>query len=111
MPKEQDAGEADDASVYPGGEGCSGAAGAQMRVERHEHGSVQRVAEQLGYGPSRCGLGAPGRHRRRHAPGVSREEAGGSRRSSRRTASWRANEILKRASAFFGAELDRQHRR
>ena len=43
--------EADDASVHEGGEGSGGAAGAPDPAETgSEHGAIQRVAAQLGYG-------------------------------------------------------------
>ena len=86
----------------------------QLRTELGtEHGTVKRVASQLGYGTESVrswvaqadiddGL----------APGVSTADA-------RRIAELeqenrelkRANEILKRAASFFGAELDRQHKK
>jgi transposase len=77
-----------------------------------EHGTVQRVAEQLGYGAESVrswvrqadvdeGL----------APGVSTTEATRIRDLEQEVRELRrANEILKRAASFFGAELDRQHK-
>ena len=71
-----------------------------------EHGAVRRVAEQLGYGvesvrswvqQSAIDDGV--------RPGVSTGRAEQEVRELRR-----ANEILRRAAAFFGAELDRQQR-
>ncbi len=77
-----------------------------------ERGTVQRVASQLGYGPESVRTWVrqadidDG-----HVAGVSTEE------SQRITALEqevrelrRANEILKRAASFFGAELDRRHK-
>ena len=78
-----------------------------------EHGTVQRVAKQLGYGVESVRLWVnqadidDG-----HAPGVSTAEAArikALRQENRELK--RANEIWKRAASFFGAELDRQHRR
>ncbi len=76
-------------------------------------GSVRRVAEQLGYGvePVRSWVkqadideGA--------VPGVTTEEAGRVRALEQEVRELRrANEILRRAATFFGAELDRQQRR
>lgn len=78
-----------------------------------EHGTVQRVASQLGYGVESVrtwvkqadiddGV----------APGVSTSEAARVRELEQEVRELRrANEILKRAASFFGAELDRQHRK
>ena len=86
----------------------------QLRAELGtEHGTVQRIAAQLGYG-----TGSVRSWVRQadiddgHIPGVTTAEA-------RRLAELeqenrelkRANEILKRAASFFGAELDRQHKK
>ncbi len=78
-----------------------------------EHGTVQRVAEQLGYGIEsvrswvRQADVDEGR-----APGVSTTEAKRIRDLEQEVRELkRANEILKRAASFFGAELDRQHKR
>jgi transposase len=78
-----------------------------------EYGTVQRVASQLGYGVESVrtwvkqadiddGV----------APGVSTSEAARVRELEQEVRGLRrANEILKRAASFFGAELDRQHRK
>ncbi|GAB3275575.1 transposase [Sinomonas notoginsengisoli] len=78
-----------------------------------EHGTVQRVAAQLGYGVESVRAwvrqadiddGA--------APGVSTAEGRRVRELEQEVRELRrANEILKRAASFFGAELDRQHRK
>src|SRR5579872_1607124 len=78
-----------------------------------EHGTVQRVAAQLGYGPESVRAwvrqadiddGA--------APGVSTAETRRVRELEQENRELRrANEILKRAASFFGAELDRQYRK
>ena len=75
-------------------------------------GTVQRVAEQLGYGVESVRAwvkqtdiddGA--------APGVSTEESARVKALEQEVRELRrANEILKRAATFFGAELDRQHK-
>ncbi len=74
---------------------------------------MQRVASQLGYGLESVrtwvkqadvddGV----------SPGVSTVEAARVRELEQEVRELRrANEILKRAASFFGAELDRQHRR
>jgi len=78
-----------------------------------EHGTVQRVARQLGYGTESVRLWVrqadidDGR-----TPGVSTSEAARVRELEQENRELRrANEILKRAASFFGAELDRQHKR
>jgi len=78
-----------------------------------EHGTVQRVATQLGYGTESVRLWVrqadidDG-----HAPGVTSAESARTRELEQENRELRrANEILKRAASFFGAELDRQHKR
>ena|SRR6476646_2997971 len=78
-----------------------------------EQGTIQRVAQQLGYGVesvrtwvrqadidegARPGLSATDAKRIAELEHENRELK-------------RANEILKRAASFFGAELDRQHQK
>ena len=78
-----------------------------------EHGTVQRIAGQLGYGTESV------RSWVRQADvddgrtvGVSTAEAARVRELEQEVRELRrANEILKRAASFFGAELDRQQRR
>ena len=85
-----------------------------LRVELgSEHGTVKRVAVQLGYGVESVRLWVrqadidDG-----HEPGVRTEETARVRELEQEVRELRrANEILKRAASFFGAELDRQHRR
>jgi transposase len=78
-----------------------------------DHGTVQRVATQLGYGTESVRLWV----RRAdiddgHAPGVSSSEAARVKELEQENRELRrANEILKRAASFFGAELDRQHKK
>ena len=78
-----------------------------------EHGTVQRVASQLGYGTESVRLWVrqadidDG-----HASGVSTSENARVLELEQENRELRrANEILKRAASFFGAELDRQHKR
>jgi transposase-like protein len=78
-----------------------------------EHGTVHRVALQLGYGIESVrswvrqvdidqGL----------TPGTTTSESVKVRDLEQEVRELRrANEILKRAASFFGAELDRQHRK
>jgi len=78
-----------------------------------EHGTVQRVARQLGYGiESVRSWVRQADIDDGHAPGVSTAEARKLRELEQEVRELRrANEILKRAASFFGAELDRQHKR
>ena len=85
----------------------------QLRKELGtSQGTVQRVAEQLGYGVEsvrlwvkRADIDAG------EAPGTTTVDAERIRQLEQENRELRrANEILKRASAFFAAELDRPHR-
>ncbi len=86
----------------------------QLRAETGQrHGAVQRVAEQLGYGVESVrtwvnradideGL----------VSGTTTQDAARIRELEQEVKELRrANEILRRASAFFAAELDRPHKR
>ncbi len=78
-----------------------------------EHGTVQRVASQLGYGTESV------RSWVRQADIDEGNVAGLTTSDAARLKALeqenrelkRANEILKRAASFFGAELDRQHKK
>jgi transposase-like protein len=79
----------------------------------NEHGAIKRVADQLGYGVESVRLWVrqadidDG-----HQPGVTTDEAARARELEQEVRELRrADEILKRAASFFGAELDRQYRR
>jgi transposase-like protein len=85
----------------------------QIRAETGErHGAVQRVARQLGYGVetvrkwvNQADTDAGER------PGTTTEDNAKIRRLEQEVRELRrANEILRSASAFFAAELDRPHR-
>jgi transposase len=85
----------------------------QLREETGQrHGAVQRVARQLGYGVEtvrkwvqEADVDAGER------PGTTTEDNARIRRLEQEVRELRrANEILKSASAFFAAELDRPHR-
>jgi transposase len=84
-----------------------------LRAETGEkHGSVQRVAEQLNIGVESL-RGWVKQHEIDHGerPGISTAEAQRIKELEQEVRELRrANEILKRAAAFFGAELDRPHR-
>ena len=78
-----------------------------------DHGTVQRVASQLGYGTESVRLWVRQADiDAGHAPGVTTSEAARVLELEQEVRELRrANEILKRAASFFGAELDRQHKR
>jgi len=78
-----------------------------------EHGTVQRVATQLGYGVESVRQWVKQAEiDDGHAPGITTAEARRIRELEQENRELRrANEILKRAASFFGAELDRQHKR
>lgn len=76
------------------------------------HGTVQRVASQLGYGvESVRSWVRQAELDEGVASGVSSQEAARTREPEQRVRELeRANEILRRASIFFAAELDRRQR-
>ncbi|KDA04617.1 transposase [Microbacterium sp. CH12i] len=78
-----------------------------------DHGTVQRVASQLGYGiESVRAWVRQADIDDGHVAGVSTDDARRLRELEQENRELRrANEILKRAASFFGAELDRQHRK
>jgi transposase-like protein len=78
-----------------------------------EYGTVQRVALQLGYGVESVRMWIKQADvDDGHVAGVSTTEARRVRELEQENRELRrANEILKRAASFFGAELDRQHRK
>ena len=78
-----------------------------------DHGTVQRVARQLGYGiESVRSWVRQADIDDGHAPGVSTSETARVKDLEQEIRELkRANEILKRAASFFGAELDRQHKK
>lgn len=77
------------------------------------HGAVKRVARQLGYGVESVRLWVRQADVDEGvAPGVTTDEAARVKDLEQEVRELRrANEILKRAAVFFGAELDRQQRR
>ena len=115
MPKEQSPGKPTTRRYSPEEKAAAVRMVRTLRVELGtEHGTVQRVARQLGYGiESVRSWVRQADIDDGHVPGVShRPRRSGSRILSKRTESCsRANEILKRAASFFGAELDRQHKK
>ena len=92
------------------------AAVRMMRALRAElgtdHGTVQRVARQLGYGVESvrswvCQADIDDGY----APGVSTAESARIRDLEQEVRELKRAEILKRAASFLGAELDRQHKK
>ena len=74
---------------------------------------MQRVATQLGHGTvwMRSWIGQSDIDEG-HVPGVSTTDAAQMKVLEQENRELkRANEILKRAASFFGAELDRQHKK
>ena len=78
-----------------------------------EQGTVTRVAHQLGYGvESVRSWVRQADIDDGHAPGVTSAESAKVKELEQEIRELkRANEILKRAASFFGAELDRQHKK
>ena len=76
-------------------------------------GTVRRVADQLGYGVESVRSWVKQADIDEGAvPGVTTEEAARVKELEQENRELRrANEILRRAASFFGAELDRQQRR
>ena len=114
MPKEQVPGKPQTRRYTPDEKAAAVRMVRTLRVELGtEHGTVQRVAAQLGYGVESVRQwvkqadiddGA--------APGVTTAEAQRIKELEQENRDLtRANEILKRAASFFGAELDRQHKK
>lgn len=78
-----------------------------------EHGTVQRVAQQLGYGTESVRSWVRQADiDEGHVAGISTSDAAKMKALEQENRELkRANEILKRAASFFGAELDRQHKK
>jgi len=78
-----------------------------------EYGTVQRVSTQLGYGVESVRMWVKQADIDEGiSPGVSTTEVARLKELEQEVRELRrANEILKRAASFFGAELDRQHRK
>lgn len=86
----------------------------QLRAETGErHGAVQRVARQLGYGVEsvRSWVNQADVDEGLQPGTSSRDQARIRELEQENRELHRANEILKRAASFFGAELDRQQKR
>ena len=114
MPKEQSPGKPTTRRYSPEEKAAAVRMVRTLRAELGtEHGTVQRVARQLGYGvESVRSWVRQADIDDGHAPGVTTAEARRIKELEQEIRELkRANEILKRAASFFGAELDRQHKK
>jgi transposase len=114
MPKEQVPGTPKSRRYSPEEKAAAVRMVRALRAELNtDHGTVHRVARQLGYGVESV------RSWVRQAdiddwysPGVSTTEAQRVKELEQEVRELkRANELLKRAASFFGAELDRRHKK
>ena len=114
MPKEQSPGKPTTRRYSPEEKAAAVRMVRTLRAELGtDHGTVYRVARQLGYGVESV------RSWVRQAdiddgysPGVSSAESRRVKDLEQEVRELtRANEILKRAASFFGAELDRKHKK
>jgi transposase len=114
MPKEQSPGKPTTRRYSPEEKAAAVRMVRTLRAELGtEHGTVYRVARQLGYGvESVRSWVRQADIDDGYAPGVSTVESARVRDLEQEVRELkRANEILKRAASFFGAELDRQHKK
>ena len=114
MPKEQTPGKPQTRRYSPEEKAAAVRMVRALRAELgSEHGTVQRVASQLGYGTESVRQWVKQADiDDGHAPGVSTTDVTRIRELEQENRELkRANEILKRAASFFGAELDRQHKK
>jgi transposase len=114
MPKEQSLGKPTTRRYSPEEKAAAVRMVRALRAELGtDHGTVQRVARQLGYGiESVRSWVRQADIDEGYAPGVTTAESQRIRDLEQENRELkRANEILKRAASFFGAELDRQHKK
>jgi transposase len=114
MPKEQSPGKPTTRRYSPEEKASAVRMVRTLRAELGtDHGTVHRVARQLGYGiESVRSWVRQADIDDGHAPGVSTSESARVKDLEQEIRELkRANEILKRAASFFGAELDRQHKK
>ncbi len=114
MPKEQSPGRPTTRRYGPEEKAAAVRMVRTLRTELGtEQGTVARVARQLGYGvESVRSWVRQADIDDGHVPGVSTAEIARIKELEQENRELkRANEILKRAASFFGAELDRQHRK
>ena len=114
MPKEQSPGKPTTRRYSPEEKAAAVRMVRALRAELGtDHGTVQRVARQLGYGiESVRSWVRQADVDDGYAAGVTTAESQRIRDLEQENRELkRANEILKRAASFFGAELDRQHKK
>jgi transposase-like protein len=114
MPKEQSPGKPTTRRYSPEEKAAAVRMVRALRAELGtDHGTVQRVARQLGYGiESVRSWVRQADIDDGYAAGVTTAESQRIRDLEQENRELkRANEILKRAASFFGAELDRQHKK
>jgi transposase len=115
MPKEQVPGKPTSRRYSPEEKAAAVRMVRALRAELGtDHGTVYRVAQQLGYGiESVRSWVRQADIDDGYSPGVSTTEAQRVIKELEQEVRElkRANEILKRAASFFGAELDRQHKK
>jgi transposase len=114
MPKEQSPGKPTTRRYSPEEKAAAVRMVRPLRAELGtDHGTVYRVARQLGFGvESVRSWVRQADIDDGYAPGVSSAESRRVKDLEQEVRELkRANEILKRAASFFGAELDRQHKR
>jgi transposase len=114
MPKEQSPGKPTTRRYSPEEKAAAVRMVRALRAELGtDHGTVQRVARQLGYGIESVRTWVRQADiDEGYAPGVTTAESQRIRDLEQENRELkRANEILKRAASFFGAELDRQHKK
>lgn len=114
MPKEQSPGKPTTRRYTPEEKASAVRMARALRDELGtDHGTVQRVARQLGYGiESVRSWVRQADIDDGHAPGVSTSESARVKDLEQEIRELkRANEVLNRAASFFGAELDRQHKK
>ena len=114
MPKEQSPGNPTTRRYSPEEKAAAVRMVRALRAELGtDHGTVQRVARQLGYGiESVRSWVRQADVDEGYCPGVSSMESRRIKELEQENRELkRANEILKQAASFFGAELDRQHKK
>ncbi len=114
MPREQTSGKPTTRRYSPEEKAAAVRMVRTLRAELGtDHGTVHRVASQLGYGVESVRMWVKQADiDEGNVAGVSTSEARRVRELEQEVRELRrANEILKRAASFFGAELDRQHRK
>src|SRR6185369_16322107 len=113
MPKEQSPGKPTTRRYSPEEKAAAVRMVRTLRAELGtDHGTVYRVARQLGYGvESVRSWVRQADIDDGYAPGVSTAESQRIRDLEQENRELKRANVLKRAASFFGAELDRQHKK